>query len=360
MVVYQSPVSQLFLFELLSGYTQAIVEGTHIAVTGLVTSRILSPVSQVKLGKRFGKSGRNVLELSVPIGWWKRLSGKKDEYWKYRPLVKAALKGNWDDANGFFKDHPEAITGPITRERESALYLASGVGLKAIPFVTKLLEWMPAEALEHRDVAGKTPLHLSALVGNAEAAELLVRKNRELLCMREDKGWLPVHYAATNKKNVAVNKKNRKTLAYLLKASIEYDAAKSMLFFSSEHDKPSATELLIRLITSGYYDIALRLVRRYPQLGLSQTPQNYDCGLRAIPRKDLNFWERTSTFGNVSSIVVKNYVEDFSRDDNVPVIKFENYAEDSNRAEIGIENPVNNSELPVQEGYWARCLDKYV
>lgn len=160
--------------------------------------------------------------------------------------MKAALKGNWDAANEFFKDHPEAITAPITRELESALYLATGVGLKAIPFVTKLLERMPAEALAHRDEAGNTPLHLSALVDNTAAAKLLVGKNRELLCMREGRGWLPVHYAAVNKKKLG-------TLMYLLKASGEDDAAKSMLFFSSEYDKPSGTELLIDVITSGYY-----------------------------------------------------------------------------------------------------------
>ncbi|XP_058215684.1 uncharacterized protein LOC131326816 [Rhododendron vialii] len=306
----------------------------------------------------------------------KRKSGKKDEYWKYTPLVKAALKGDWDAANEFFKDHPEAITAPITRELESALYLATGVGPMAIPFVRKLLERMPAEALAHRDEAGNTPLHLSALVDNTAAAKLLVGKNRELLCMREGQGWLPVHYAA-------VNKKKRETLEYLLKATGEDEVAMSMLFLSSEYDKvPSGAELLIDVITSGYYDeyslaelklafcllarycdIALDLVHWYPQLALSQTPKNYDCGLGAIARQakafpsgtDLNFWERI-VYDHVP-VKFKNYAEDSRRDEDIPV-KFENYAEDSSKAEFGIENPVNNSELPAHKYYWARFLGK--
>ncbi|KAG5547051.1 hypothetical protein RHGRI_012922 [Rhododendron griersonianum] len=211
-----------------------------------------------------------------------------------------------------------------------------------------------AEALAHRDEAGNTPLHLSALVDNTAAAKLLVGKNRELLCMREGRGWLPVHYAAVNKKKLG-------TLMYLLKASGEDDAAKSMLFFSSEYDKPSGTELLIDVITSGYYDIALDLVHWYPQLALSQTPENYDCGLGAIARQakafpsgtDLNFWERI-VYDHVP-VMFKDYAEDSKSDEDVPV-KFENYAEDSSRAEFGINNPVNNSELPAHEYYWARSI----
>ncbi|KAI8553346.1 hypothetical protein RHMOL_Rhmol05G0008300 [Rhododendron molle] len=288
-------------------------------------------------------------------------SGKKDEYWKYTPLVKAALKGDWDAAEGFFKDHPDAITAPITRELESALYLATGVGSTAIPFVTKLLERMPAEALAHRDVAGNTPLHLSALVGNTATAELLVQKNPGLLCMRENRGWLPVHYAAVNAK--------RETLEYLLKVTGEDKEAMAMLFLSSGY-KPSGAELLIDVITSEYYDLALDLVHRYPQLAISQSFNDDDCGLGAIARQvnafrsgtPLNFWERI-VYDHVP-VKFKNYAEDSCRveigiDENpvnnsVPV-KFNNYAEDSSRVEIVIdENPVNNSELPVQKYHWAR------
>ncbi|KAF7143491.1 hypothetical protein RHSIM_Rhsim05G0009100 [Rhododendron simsii] len=109
-----------------------------------------------------------------------RISGKKDEYWKYTPLVKAALRGvaEADDAGGVL--------------------------------------------LAHRDVAGNTPLHLSALVGNTSAAELLVQKNPG-----EDK------------------------------------EAMVMLFLSAGYDKPSGAELLIDVITSEYYgetDMASELI----------------------------------------------------------------------------------------------------
>ncbi|KAH7851447.1 hypothetical protein Vadar_011703 [Vaccinium darrowii] len=270
------------------------------------------------------------------------IQGKEDEYGKYTPLVKAALKGDWEAAKSFFEQDTGLITAPITRESESALYLAAGTGPMAINFVKELLKMMEeeaikeaeiaeniplhlrAEALEQVDAAGNTPLHISAWVGNTEAAVLLVEKNRGLLCSREKRGWLPIHFAAINGK--------RDTLSYLLKVTEEDDKAKS-IFFESSKNQPSGPELLIHVITSGYYDIALYLVRRYPQLALSQAFDDDDCGLGAIARQvnafrsgtQLNFWKR----------IIYDYVP----------VKLEDYATDSGRVENG--NRVNNSGLPV-------------
>ncbi|KAH7852663.1 hypothetical protein Vadar_027551 [Vaccinium darrowii] len=242
------------------------------------------------------------------------IQGKEDEYGKYTPLVKAALKGDWEAAKSFFEQDTGLITAPITRESESALYLAAGTGPMAINFVKELLKMMEeealkeaeiaeniplhlrAEALKKVDAAGNTPLHISAWVGNTEAAVLLVEKNRGLLCSREKRGWLPIHFAAINGK--------RDTLSYLLKVTEEDDKAEDdkakSIFFESSKNQPSGPELLIHVITSGYYDIALYLVRRYPQLALSQAFDDDDCGLGAIARQvnafpsgtQLNFWKR--------------------------------------------------------------------
>ncbi|KAI8553345.1 hypothetical protein RHMOL_Rhmol05G0008200 [Rhododendron molle] len=170
--------------------------------------------------------------------------------------------------------------------------MATGTGPAAIDFVAELLKLMPAEALEKRDIAGHTPLHLGAWVGNTEAAVLLLEKNPGLLSMREGRGWLPVHFAAIHAKE--------ETLWYLLKDTFGDDAAMRTLFDSPDGStEPSGTDLLIHVITSGFYDLALDLVHRLPQLAISQTPDDNDSGLGAIARKvqafpsgmHLNFWE---------------------------------------------------------------------
>ncbi|XP_058213513.1 uncharacterized protein LOC131325331 isoform X1 [Rhododendron vialii] len=215
--------------------------------------------------------------------------------------------------------------------------MATGTGPAAIYFVAELLKLMPAEALAQGDIAGNTPLHLSAWVGNTTAAVLLLAKNPGLLRIREERGWLPVHFAAIHAK--------KETLSYLLKVTFKDDAAMRTLFFSpSGSTEPSGTDLLIHVITSGFYDLALDLVHRHPQLAISQTPNDNDSGLGAIARKvqafpsgtKLNFWERII------------YTQ-------VPV-KLENYAEDPSGVEI--ENPVNNKQLPVQKYQWACFIGK--
>ncbi|KAI8553343.1 hypothetical protein RHMOL_Rhmol05G0008000 [Rhododendron molle] len=154
------------------------------------------------------------------------LPGQKDEYQKYTPLLKAALRGDWEAAKKFFGQDTKAITAPITRELESALYMATGTGPAAIDFVAELLKLMPAEALAQGDIAGNTPLHLSAWVGNTTAAALLLEKNPGLLRIREERGWLPVHFAAIHAK--------KETLLYLLKVTFKDDAAMRTLFDSPD------------------------------------------------------------------------------------------------------------------------------
>lgn len=184
-----------------------------------------------------------IVWLSIEAGR-NRLPGQKDEYQKYTPLLKAALRGDWEAAKKFFDQDPDAITAPITRELESALYMATGTGPAAIDFVAELLKLMPAEALAQGDIAGNTPLHLSAWVGNTAAAVLLLEKNPGLLRIREERGWLPVHFAAIHAK--------KETLWYLLKVTFKDDAAMRTLFFSPGPE-PSGTDLLIHVITSGFY-----------------------------------------------------------------------------------------------------------
>ncbi|GFY98517.1 hypothetical protein Acr_12g0010580 [Actinidia rufa] len=105
----------------------------------------------------------------------------QDEYWRYIPLVKAALEGNWDVARRFFDQDESALTAQITPSLETALHIAVGTG-KALHFVRELVESMPVQALEVRDHKDDTALHTAAWVGNTAGRRCCWRRNISLCC----------------------------------------------------------------------------------------------------------------------------------------------------------------------------------
>ncbi|PSS15465.1 Serine/threonine-protein phosphatase 6 regulatory ankyrin repeat subunit B like, partial [Actinidia chinensis var. chinensis] len=242
----------------------------------------------------------------------------KDEYWRYIPLVKAALAGDWDVARRFFDQDQSALTAPITPSLETALHIAVGTG-KTLHFVKELVESMPVEALEARDHKDDTALHIAAWVGNTAAAVLLAEKHQPLLYMRGSRYRLPVHLAAVNGR--------KDTLSYLLRVTMDDPVAKP---YSDE----SGIWLLMYVLTSGFYDIALNLLDRYPYLATLKIASG-DCALGNIATKvsafpsgsRLNLWER----------IIYSYVP----------VKLEKYSENQNR--IDIENHINISQEIAQK-----------
>ncbi|KAE9448843.1 hypothetical protein C3L33_19256, partial [Rhododendron williamsianum] len=102
---------------------------------------------------------------------------------------------------------------------DTALHIAVGVGKANIHFVEKLVELMPVEALAFKNNGGATALHLAALVGNTEAAAILVDKHSPLLYIDApgiaggNDIMLPIHHAAVFG--------GRDTLSYFLDVTID-------------------------------------------------------------------------------------------------------------------------------------------
>ncbi|XP_057506244.1 uncharacterized protein LOC130789490 [Actinidia eriantha] len=242
----------------------------------------------------------------------------EEEFWRYIPLVKAVLEGNWDVARRFFDQDESALTAQITPSLETALHIAVGTG-KALHFVKELVESMPVQALEVRDHKDDTALHIAAWVGNTAAAVLLVEKHQPLLYMRGSRYRLPVHLAAVNGR--------KDTLSYLLRVTMDDPVAKPYYDLSG-------IWLLMYIITSGFYDIALNLIDRYPHLATLKI-ESGDCALGNIASKvsafpsgnRLNLWER----------IIYSYVP----------VKLEKYSENQNR--IDIENHINISQEIAQK-----------
>ncbi|XP_057467537.1 ankyrin repeat-containing protein NPR4-like isoform X4 [Actinidia eriantha] len=164
---------------------------------------------------------------------------QKDEYWRYIPLVKAALAGNWEIAKRFFDQDKVACTVPITKFLETALHIAVGTG-KALHFVEKLVEAMPLEAITLCDDKGFTALHTAALGGNTAAAMILVKKHSALLHIRGGRDKLSIHVAAMHG--------HKETLCYLLRVTKDDPASKA-------YQGESGNWLLKFIMASKFYGV---------------------------------------------------------------------------------------------------------
>ncbi|KAK2971012.1 hypothetical protein RJ640_000361 [Escallonia rubra] len=202
----------------------------------------------------------------------------------YRPLLKAVVRGDWKAAERFFDQDKDAVLARISVSSETAVQISAATG-KGTHFLEKLVDMMPPETLLHRSKTGDTALSFAAAFGNTKAVTALVEKNPSSLYIRTQSEQLPLHLAAEFA--------HKDTLLYLLSVTKE-DVGSSPPFAGQ-----SGVELLVGVIKSGFFDIALDLVMRFPDLALVN-PRGGDSPLTAISRKasafrsgiPLKFWEK--------------------------------------------------------------------
>ncbi|KAH7854031.1 hypothetical protein Vadar_009306 [Vaccinium darrowii] len=114
----------------------------------------------------------------------------------YLPLLKATIKGDWNEASGIIDQDPDAVRTRITQLDEAALTVAI-FSRGRNPFVRKLLEKMtPEDVVNLVNDRGSTALHFAAGTGNIEGAKMLVNKNSELPNVPNELGLIPLNYAA--------------------------------------------------------------------------------------------------------------------------------------------------------------------
>ncbi|KAI8553364.1 hypothetical protein RHMOL_Rhmol05G0009800 [Rhododendron molle] len=190
---------------------------------------------------------------------------EKYKWWRYIPLLKATLRGDWKTAENFFEQDKSALTAPIVGETlDTTLHIAVGSrrGEEDIHFVEKLVDLMPVEALATKNSSGYTPLHIAAWVGNTKAAKILVDKHPPLLyTISGFYDLLPIHLAALHAR--------RDTLSYLLDVTDD-DVTDDQVF-----NGQSGAAFINCLISSDFFDIALKWVERYPRLAILQHKRSH-------------------------------------------------------------------------------------
>ncbi|KAL5577505.1 hypothetical protein UlMin_019204 [Ulmus minor] len=101
------------------------------------------------------------------------------------PLYKAALKGDWENAERIIGKDRTILSASITEGWHTALHLAAGT--RNVQFVEDLVKIVNKEELELQDQKGNTPFCFAAAAGDVQIAEIMIRKNENLaLQMFED------------------------------------------------------------------------------------------------------------------------------------------------------------------------------
>ncbi|XP_076904141.1 uncharacterized protein LOC143559449 [Bidens hawaiensis] len=176
--------------------------------------------------------------IDIEVGEDKNIDKKK---W----LRAAAIKGNWSEVESILKEDEGLATQEISSDGSTILHIAVRIGRN--DFVKSLFSYInDDQVLQPRDCDGSTALHIAAIVGNKDGAELLVKKNNNLLRSKDNEGKEPLHKA--------YEKMHLDTIGYLLKA----DSG-----IGDPGDKLKV-QLLVNAISAKQYSLALEFVQKFP------------------------------------------------------------------------------------------------
>ncbi|KAK9075765.1 hypothetical protein SSX86_004094 [Deinandra increscens subsp. villosa] len=221
----------------------------------------------------------SILENSISQDTKDKNRKEADERAKvHQSLYEATLSQSFGDIYYILKDGKVKVTDKITINGNTALHVAVGT-TKNMEFIEHMLNLAVQDnpQLDMQNSEGSTLLHVAAIVGNLDAAKILVEKNHDLLFAKDNEGQTPLARALSNM--------HTETCLYLLNHSTNTRDIESGTLF----DCTSGDDLLVNAISSKDYYSALVLSRHYRNL-------HSDAVLMAIaqnfPQK-LNIWDRT-------------------------------------------------------------------
>ncbi|KAI3781114.1 hypothetical protein L2E82_11115 [Cichorium intybus] len=165
------------------------------------------------------------------------------------PLYEASMTGNWAHAKIILDEHPEVIRYSITENYETALHIAASA--KNTHFVENLVKLMSKEDLELQNKNLNTALSLAAAAGTVDIAKVMVDKNKGLLTIPGSQGMMPLYMAALFG--------NSEMVKYLF--------GKSQKLHDDGWTPQNRCWLLVKCVESEIFDVALDILKDYPELG---------------------------------------------------------------------------------------------
>uniref|UniRef100_A0A7N0T8E4 PGG domain-containing protein n=1 Tax=Kalanchoe fedtschenkoi TaxID=63787 RepID=A0A7N0T8E4_KALFE len=209
----------------------------------------------------------------------------------YIPLYRAALNNDWEAAKAIFDLDEAAAASKITYGGESVLHIAVGTNCSH-RFVEQLVNFIASKdvgKLRNVDRSGETALHRAARAGNTEASKALVNKDPEIIKARN------FHSYGETALNLAAHSAKKETLLFLVQATsrtVEEDG-------TSPYAGQAGGDLMAYIIEAGFYDIALYLVNKYPNLAMEKDSVHVTAlqRLAAIPKafpsgQGGSFWKK--------------------------------------------------------------------
>ncbi|WOH04423.1 hypothetical protein DCAR_0623832 [Daucus carota subsp. sativus] len=198
---------------------------------------------------------------------------------KYCTVYKAAIADDWEAARLIFEEERNVFLA-FTYFNENNPYTPLHIAVAtncSHRFVQELVEWImrvgDVQMLRFRDTAGHSALHYAAIVGNTQDARLLIDADPELAQMSSIKGWTALTLAAACRRKEAVN--------YLLQVTKDVINEEG----TSPYRGELGADLLLYTIHSDFYDVALYLVKKYPDLVTERNTVSGQTALEILARK---------------------------------------------------------------------------
>ncbi|KAK9181460.1 hypothetical protein WN944_024597 [Citrus x changshan-huyou] len=223
---------------------------------------MIKKMEQIACGPGFMKKDERKENDEKPVPQGERLPA--ETITRQLKLYRAALNGDWAVAKDIYdKDEGEIRVG-ITKHGDTALHVAAQAN--RIDFVKELVKMMKTEDIAKPNKLKCTALFYAAGSGMVEIVEEMMKGNKDIAMARDREGTLPIVRAASLGKEEMV--------VFL------YEQTKDFL---TDDD---CIELLVKLIETDSYAVALRLLKDRPQLA-TKRDRNEETALHVLARKNL-------------------------------------------------------------------------
>ncbi|CAH1419766.1 unnamed protein product [Lactuca virosa] len=164
--------------------------------------------------------------------------------------------GYWNGVEDILRQEKVTVTDKITNNGNTALHAAVGTS-QGREFLEKLLEKIPenTQLTNIRISDGSTLLHVAAISGNTETADILMARDPDLLLVKDKEGQTPLALALSNM--------HTQTARHLLQCinTLTDDIQKDALFSGKTGD-----DLLVTVISSKDFGFARELLKHYKTL----------------------------------------------------------------------------------------------
>ncbi|KAF8036203.1 hypothetical protein BT93_C2032 [Corymbia citriodora subsp. variegata] len=217
----------------------------------------------------------------------------------YRPLVRAAFKGDWEFATRFLERDSASETAKITNRSETLLHVAAlGAQDQFLENLVHLLS-PDREALEMGDHRGRTALHNAVLCGRIRMVKALVRSNPKLTQLEDNEGRVPLRMSA-------LEPSKHKEIVWFLAKNTTNDGP------SHPFSCSSAIDTIVNLSYAGHHDITLYLVGRYPHLLTAKSTKSHGSSILQVLATSEHHWPSGTRLSFLEALIYKCMPVDLS------------------------------------------------